>query len=314
VIGEKVANAMALDYPRELLEIIVVSDGSSDGTVEAAEAAGADLVLDLPRGGKIAAQNAAVERAGGEVLAFSDANAYWEPGALLELIAPFADAEVGYVCGQVRFRDPDGSNEEGTYWRYEMKVRELESGLGGITAGNGAVYAVRRSAYTFLPPSRSHDLSFPFALAKAGFRSVYAPAARAEEKMVPTIEGEFERKRRMMRGLWDIVVVDGMADPAGYPPLYAFEIFSHRVLRYASPLLHLLAFVANLGLLRRSWLYRLTMLVQLTGLLSGLVELPGRPLRLARYYALVTAAIALGTVDRFRQGPPAAWEKSEGTR
>lgn len=314
VIAAKVANALALDYPRELLEIIVASDGSVDDTAAAAEAAGADLVLDLPRGGKINTQNAAAERAGGEVLAFSDANAYWDPGALRELAAPFGDAAVGYVCGEVRFLDPEGSNEEGAYWRYEMKVRELESGLGGITAGNGAIYAVRRTAYAFLPPSRSHDLSFPFALAKAGFRSLYAPAARAEEKMVPTIEGEFERKRRMMRGLWDIVVVDGMADPSGYPPLYAFEIFSHRVVRYASPLLHVLAFAANLGLLRRSRLYRLTLLAQLVVAVAGLVELPGRPMRLARYYALVTAAIALGTLDRFRQGPPAAWEKSEGTR
>lgn len=314
VIAAKVANARALDYPRELLEIIVASDGSADGTVEAAEAAGADLVLDLPRGGKIATQNAAVERAGGEVLAFSDANSYWDPGALRELVAPFGDPAVGYACGQVRFLDPEGSNEEGAYWRYEMKVRELESGLAGITAGNGAIYAVRRSAYAFLPPSRSHDLSFPFALAKAGLRALYVPEARAEEKMVPTIEGEFERKRRMMRGLWDIVVTDGMADPSGYPPLYAFEIFSHRVLRYSSPLLHVLAFAANLGLLRRSRLYRLTLLAQLVVAVAGLVELPGRPMRLARYYALVTAAIALGTLDRFRQGPPAAWEKSEGTR
>ncbi len=314
VIGRKVENALALDYPRSRLELIVASDGSADRTAAAAERAGADLVLDLPRAGKIAAQNAAVERAGGEILAFSDANAYWEPGALRELVAPFAASDVGYVCGQVRFSDPEGGNEEGAYWRYEMRVRELESGLAGVTAGNGAIYAVRRAAYSPLPPSRSHDLSFPFALAKSGFRSLYAPSARAEEKMVPTTGGEFRRKRRMMRGLWDIVVLDGMLDPTGYRPLYAFEIYSHRVLRYASPLLHAVALIANLGLLGRSALYRFTLGAQLALLLSALVEIPLRPLRLARHYALSTAAIALGTFDRFRQGPPAAWEKSEGTR
>ena len=127
------------------------------------------------------------------------------------------------------------ANEEGAYWRYEMAVRELESGLGGVTAGNGAIYATRRDSYLVLDPSRSHDLSFPFELTKRGWRAVYAPDAVAEEKMVPTIEGEFARKRRMMSGLWDIVLADGMLSPRGYEPIYAFEIYSHRALRYASP-------------------------------------------------------------------------------
>jgi cellulose synthase/poly-beta-1,6-N-acetylglucosamine synthase-like glycosyltransferase len=316
VIERKLANALAIDYPRDRLELIVASDGSSDGTVERARSAGADLVLDLERGGKLAAQNAAVVRAGGELLAFSDANAYWEPDALRELISPFADPDVGYVCGQVAFLDAEGDNQEGTYWRYEMWVRELESGQAGVTAGNGGIYAVRRSAYRFLPPSRSHDLSFPFQLAKAGFRSLYAPEARAEEKLVPDSSGEFERKRRMMRGLWDIVVGDGMLDPRGYPPLYAYEVFSHRLLRYGSPKLHALLLGANLRLLGRSRLYALTLLAQL--ILFSTALLPSapasRPLRLARHYALLTASIAFGTLDRFREGEPAGWEKSEGTR
>ncbi len=128
----------------------------------------ADLVLDLPRAGKIATQNAAAERAGGELLAFSDANAYWEPGSLRRLVDRFGDPEVGYACGQVRFLDAEGTNQEGAYWRFEMMVRELESELAGVTAGNGAIYAVRREAYLPLGPSRSHDLSFPFALTKRG--------------------------------------------------------------------------------------------------------------------------------------------------
>ena len=315
VIGRKLADVAALEYPRAALEVIVASDGSSDRTVEAAREAGADLVLDLPRAGKLSAQNAAVERSSGELLAFSDANAYWEPGALRELVAPFAEPDVGYVCGQVRFLAAEGDNEEGAYWRYEMWVRELESGQAGVTAGNGGIYAVRRSAYEFLEPSRSHDLSFPFRLAKRGWRALYAPGAVAEEKLVPELSGELERKRRMMRGLWDIVVTDGMLSPRGYPPLYGFQVYSHRVLRYASPLLHAAAFVANLALLGRAPLYRLALALQL-GLIASAVlpEAPFRLARLARYYAQVTASIALGTLDRFRDGPPAAWEKSEGTR
>lgn len=316
VIAAKVANALALDYPRERLELIVASDGSADATVERARRAGADLVLDLPRGGKIAAQNAGAERATGEILAFSDANSAWAPDALRHLIEPFADPAIGYVCGQVRFLDSDGDNLEGSYWRYEMAIRELESGLAGVTAGNGAIYAVRRDSYILLPPAASHDLSLPFLLAKRGLRSLYVPWAGAEEKMVPTLEGEFARKRRMMVGLWDIVVREGMLSPAGYAPLYAFEIASHRLLRYATPFLHLVALAANLALLGQGWVYAVTLAMQLAVLAAALLAraLPLGPLRIARYYVQTTASIAAGLWDRMRQGPQGAWDKAEGTR
>jgi cellulose synthase/poly-beta-1,6-N-acetylglucosamine synthase-like glycosyltransferase len=316
VIGAKVANALALDYPRERLQVIVYSDGSTDATAERARAAGADLVLELPPGGKVAALNAAAEQATGEVLAFSDANSAWAPDALRRLVNPFEDPKVGYVCGQVRFLDPGGNNLEGAYWRYEMAVREMESALAGVTAGNGAIYAVRRQAYIPLAPSGSHDLSFPFAFAKRGLRSLYAPAARAEEKMVPTVEGEFARKRRMMVGLWDIVVGEGMLSPRGYPPLFAFEILSHRVLRYLSPLLHLVALLANAFLLGDGWFYVLTFALQLALLAAALLGrfLPLAPFRIARYYVLTTASIAAGLWDRLRHGAGGRWEKAEGTR
>jgi cellulose synthase/poly-beta-1,6-N-acetylglucosamine synthase-like glycosyltransferase len=316
VVAGKVANALALDYPRDRLQVIVASDGSTDATAERARAAGASLVLELAPGGKVAALNAAAEQAAGEILAFSDANSVWSRDALRRLVAPFADPGVGYVCGQVRFLDPDGNNLEGAYWRYEMAVREAESALAGVTAGNGAIYAVRRDAFIPLAPSGSHDLSFPFRLAKGRRRSLYAPGARAEEKMVPTIEGEFARKRRMMVGLWDIVVGEGMLSPRGYPPLYAFEIASHRLLRYLSPLLHLVVLVANAFLLDDGWLYVLAFVLQLAFIVAALLgrSLPIAPFRVARYYALTTASIAVGLWDRFRHGAGGRWEKAEGTR
>ena len=316
VIGAKVSNAFALDYPREQLQVIVASDGSTDATAERAREAGADLVLELPRGGKTAAQNAAAEEAEGEILAFSDANSSWSSDALRSLVAPFADPAVGYVCGQVRFLSPEGDNLEGAYWRYEMELREKESRLAGITAGNGAIYAVHRDAYLALPPAGSHDLSFPFLLAKRGLRSRYAPAAAAEEKMVPTIEGEFARKRRMMVGLWDIVVGEGMLSPRGYPVLYWFELLSHRLLRYLTPFLHLVAFGANAVLLGDGWVYSLTFTIQLSFLLAALCGwvVPQAPFRVARYYLLTTASIAAGLWDRIRRGSAGTWEKAEGTR
>jgi cellulose synthase/poly-beta-1,6-N-acetylglucosamine synthase-like glycosyltransferase len=317
VIEGKIANARALDYPRDRLQVVVVSDGSNDRTAELARSAGADLVLELPRGGKVAALNAAAREASGEILAFSDANSFWRPDALRRLVTRFGDPRVGYACGQVRFVGGEGGNQEGLYWRYEMAVRSLETRLAGITAGNGGIYAVRREAYIDLDPSRGQDIGFPFELTKRGWRAVYEPAAVAEEKMAPTVEGEFRRKRRMMWGLWDVMLRWGMLDPRGYGPAYALEIYSHRLLRYLTPWLHLIALGTNIALLSHGTLYVVTMALQVALLVAaGLGRfLPLLPFRIAYYYVTVTASIAVGLWDRLRAGAvPIGWEKVEGTR
>jgi glycosyltransferase involved in cell wall biosynthesis len=316
VIATRVANLRALDYPADLLEVIVACDGSPDATPERARDAGADVVLELPRGGKIRAQDAAVHRSSADVVAFSDANVSWEPGALTALVAPFADPRVGYVCGDVRFVNERGTNQEGLYWRYEMAVRSLESRLSSVTGGNGAIYATRRGAYVVVDPIMGHDLSFPFNLVKRGWLAVYAPAAGATEKMVPTIEGEFARKRRMMSHGWPIVVRGGMLSPRGYDPLYALMIFSHRVLRYLSPFLHLIALAASIALLGQGWVYVVALALQLALVVAALLApaLPARPLLVARYYVLTTASLAAGLWDWLRHGTSVGWEPAEGTR
>jgi cellulose synthase/poly-beta-1,6-N-acetylglucosamine synthase-like glycosyltransferase len=320
VIAAKIADALALDWPRDRLELVVAVDGGADpgadATAARARAAGADVVLALPRGGKVRAQDAAVGAARGELLAFSDANATWEPGALRALVAPFADPEVGYVCGQVRFLNEAGTNQEGLYWRYEMWLRANESALASVTAGNGAIYALRREAYMHVHEVMGHDLSFPFNVVKRGRRAVYAPDARVTEKMVPSIAGESVRKRRMMSHAWAILLRGGMLSPRGYSPLYALMILSHRVLRYASPLLHLAAAGATIALLRQGRAYRAAALAQ-AGLLGaaaagGRVRL--RPALVARYYVATTAALGAGLYDHLRHGTPAVWDAAEGTR
>ncbi len=316
VIAERVANLRALDYPSGRLEVIVACDGSPDATAARARTAGADLVLELPREGKVRAQDAAVARAGGEVVAFSDANALWETDALKQLVAPFADPRVGYVCGSLRFIDDAGVNQEGVYWRYEMWVRALESRLRSVTGGNGAIYATRLESYLQVDPIMGHDLSFPFNMVKRGWRAVYVPAARASEKMVPTIEGEFARKRRMMSHGWPIVMRGGLLSPRGYDPLYALMIFSHRVLRYLSPFLHLIALGTSIALVGHGWVYVAAVAVQVAALLAAVLAplLPVRPLLVARYYVLTTASLAAGLWDWLVHGTAAGWEPAEGTR
>ncbi|HTY96820.1 MAG TPA: glycosyltransferase [Solirubrobacteraceae bacterium] len=319
VIADKVANALALDYPSELLEVIVACDGCADETAARARAAGADLVLELPRGGKIRAQDAAVAQARGEILSFSDANALWDADAARELVGAFGDREVGYACGQVTFTAPDGAtNQEGVYWSYEMGLRELESRLSSITAGNGAIYATRRDSYIVVDPIMGHDLSLPFNTVKEGLRAVYVPTAVAREKMVPSLEGEFERKRRMMSHTWPILLRGGMLSMVGYPPGYALMIISHRLLRYSTPGLHLIALASNVALvaLGGGLVYAVTLILQLT-LLAGAAlagAVPLRPLLIARYYVLTTASSAAGLWDWLRHGTSASWEVAEGTR
>ncbi len=330
VIAGRVANALALDWPRQRLEVVVSCDGCTDATAERARLAGADRVLELPRGGKVRAQDAAVDATTAELLAFSDANVRWEPGALRELAAAFRDPAVGYACGQVHFTRPEPSesesavastpSEEGLYWRYEMWVRARESELRSVTAGNGAIYATRRDSYIRVPAGMDHDLSFPFNMVKRGWRAVYVPAARATERMVPTNEGEFARKRRMMsHGAWPIVVRGGLADLRGYDPAYAAMIVSHRLLRYATPALHAAALGTSLRLAfarGRSPAYAVAAAGQL-GVLAAAAAAPHTRARLpnvARYYVLTTTALALGLYDWVRHGTRVGWSSTSGTR
>jgi hypothetical protein len=197
-----------------------------------------------------------------------------------------------------------------------MALRALESRAGSVTGGNGAIYATRRSSYLVVDPIMGHDLSFPFNMVKRGWRAVYAPEARASEKMVPTLEGEFARKRRMMGHTWPIVVRGGMLSPRGYGPTYAFMIASHRILRYLSPFLHLVVLGTSIALLGQGWVYVAALAIQLLVLAAALLAgvIPSRPLLIARYYVLTTASLVAGLWDWLARGTPAGWEPAEGTR
>jgi hypothetical protein len=153
-------------------------------------------------------------------------------------------------------------------------------------------------------------------MVKRGWLAVYAPDARASEKMVPTIEGEFARKRRMMSHGWPIVFRGGMLSPRGYDPLYALMIFSHRVLRYLSPFLHVIALGTSIALIGQGWVYAAAVAVQALVLGAALLApvVPVRPFLIARYYVLTTASLAAGLWDWLRHGTSAGWEPAEGTR
>jgi glycosyltransferase involved in cell wall biosynthesis len=319
VIGRRVENLLALDYPPELLQVVVASDGSTDRTDEIVEeiAVGEQRVrlLRCPREGKVAAQHRAVRETASDVVAFTDANTEWRPDALRALVRSLADPGVGYVCGRLRLESPEGANLEGLYWRYETWVRQQESTASSITAGNGAIYAVRREAYVEDDPKFGHDFGFPYSMEQAGLRAVYDPEAVAVEKPATEQEDEYGRKVRTIARSWGHLLTGRAFRPTR--PLYLFQLVSHRVLRYTSGLAHLGLLLSNVALLGRGAGYRRSLALQLAGLglaAAGGARLPIPGARLAHYYYVVTKATVAGLVRYLRTGTPQTWDKARGTR
>jgi cellulose synthase/poly-beta-1,6-N-acetylglucosamine synthase-like glycosyltransferase len=311
VIARRAENLLQLDYPPELLEIVVASDASTDGTDAIVEKIAAReprvTLLACPRGGKVAAQNLAVSRSEADVVAFSDANATWAPDALRLLVRAFADPDVAYVCGRLVLESADGTNVEGAYWKLETWLREQEAETGSITGGNGSIYAVRRADYVDVDARFGHDLSFPYLMVQGGRRAAYDPEALAFEKPTPDVEDEYRRKVRMFEHGWLMLHEGRML--SDLPPGYLVKLVSHRHLRYGSGVLHLALLGSSFMLAGRGGVYRLAWL----GQLAFLAEAARRP-GLARYYTLVT----WGTVESLKnyvdRGVPAVWDKAPGTR
>jgi cellulose synthase/poly-beta-1,6-N-acetylglucosamine synthase-like glycosyltransferase len=306
VIERRIENLCALEYPATSVEIVVTSDASSDRTVELALRAGA-RVIENRRGGKVSAQNSAVRQTSSDVVAFTDANSTWAPDALRKLVRAFADPDVAYVCGRLNVQTDGGHNKEGLYWRYELGVRDAESRLDSITGGNGSIYAVRRADYVEVDPRFGHDLSFPYLMVQRGRRAVYEPEANAYEKTTPTTESEYRRKVRMFEHCWAIVLEGKML--RRLRPLYWVEVVSHRHLRYASGLLHLVLLGTSIALLGHGMLYAVALGLQL-GVLAAALAGVG----VARYYVLVTLATVQSLVNYLLRGVPATWDAAEGTR
>jgi glycosyltransferase involved in cell wall biosynthesis len=317
VIGRRLENLLALDYPADRLEILVASDASSDRTDEiVAGVAATDArarLLRCPRVGKVGAVNLAARGAASEVLAFSDANTTWARDALAKLVRSFADPEVGYVCGRLELEPSGGTNRESVYWRYELWLREQESALGSITCGNGAIYAVRREDY--VEDRFGHDLGFPHRMVKRGRRAVYDSDAVAFEKPSRDLADEYRRKVRMLPWDWQHLLEGRMLRGVG--PLYSAELASHRVLRYSSGLLHIVLLGTSVGLAPRGRVYRIVLAGQLGfGALAaaGRKRVPVPAASLAYYYVLVTWATVAALARYLHSGVPPVWEHAEGSR
>ncbi len=341
-IGATIENKFQMDYPKEKLEIIVVSDGSTDGTddiIRQYESRGVKLLRQEPRAGKTAALNLAVGQARGEVLVFSDANSSYSPYALRHLVENFNDQQVGYVTGKMIYTNPDGSPVgDGctAYMKYENILRALEAGLGSVVGVDGGIDAVRRGLYRPMNPDQLPDFVLPLKVVEQGFRVVYEPRALLKEQALNRADDEYRMRVRVsLRALWALW---DMRRLLGFTPslffsrsapshlrafttsfLYSWQLWSHKVLRYLCFVFLILAFLANLALWHRGWFYKASLLAQtaayLAALASPLLDTPrggSKLFHLARYFAILNAASAHAFVKFLCGRKQVMWQPRKG--
>ncbi len=323
-IGETVRNKLALDYPADRLEVIVVSDGSTDAT----DAIVADIAAAAPpgrvrllrqekRAGKTAALNRAAGEAAGEVLVFSDANSLYAPDALRHLVAPLVDPAVGYVTGRMLYRAEDGSlSGEGcsAYMRYENRLRALESRFGSVVGVDGGIDAVRHSLYRPMHPDLQPDFVLPMAVVADGYRVVYAENARLYEDALAETGREFRMRVRVILRAWHAMWhMRGLLWP-GRSGLYAWQLLSHKVLRYLAPLFLLGMLSAGVAAAPGGPFWRLLLAGQGAFYLAGLAGLVWP--RLARhrwllvpsYFTLINAAALVALVQFLAGRRQVTWQ------
>lgn len=321
VIAEKLDDCLALDYPRDLLEIAVAADGSTDRTCEIVSkyaSRGIKLLYQPERCGKIAAMNRAVPFTSGSVLIFSDANAMLEPQSIRMLVANLADPQVACVSGEKRIRRAASvqARGEGAYWRYEAYLKRLDSQINTAIGAIGELFAIRRELYQPMDDDLLiEDFVLTMRLVARGWRVVYEPRAITWEDASSSLQGEWRRRVRMAAGGFQAIGwLAGMFNP--FRGFAAFQYISHKVLRWLAPFFMIAAFVANLGLLHLPF-YRLLMTAQIAFYLLalagyGLYHLGVRwwLLQVPFYFCFANATSLMGFVRYITRSQPVTWTKS----
>jgi cellulose synthase/poly-beta-1,6-N-acetylglucosamine synthase-like glycosyltransferase len=326
VIAKKLKNSLALEYASENLEIIVVSDGSTDNTpriVEAFREKGVTNLFVPQRQGKAAAINRAVGQARGEILLLSDANCFYDAQAVRSLARHFSNSEVGGVTGRKSIRkqeERESSRGDGAFWKVESCVKSWESRIGSVPTADGEIFALRRSVFVPLPEDTINDDTFlTFQIVRRGLRVIYEPAAVSEEFASQTLADDFRVKARMVCGGMQTLKRNARFL---FPPrsFFAFQFLVHKGLRHFMPLLLVGLFFTNIGLvaLGGETIYRLALAAQgafYTVALAG-AAWPKRDfipsaLYFPLYFCAMNTAALVGIGYYLRQAPlMAIWKKA----
>jgi cellulose synthase/poly-beta-1,6-N-acetylglucosamine synthase-like glycosyltransferase len=326
-IEATVHNKLDQDYPRDLLDVRVVSDASTDGTDQVlARLAQQDPRIAFfrqePRAGKTAALNSVLERARGEIIVFADANSMYRRGTVRRLVAAFADPDVGYTSGRMLYVDPEGSlvgDGCTAYMRYENALRALESAVGSVVGVDGGVDAIRRSLYRAMRPDQLPDFVLPLAVIEQGYRVVYAPEAVLEEQTLTSEGAEYRMRVRVtLRALWALWDKRVLLNPLRFP-LFSWQLMSHKLLRYLSFLPLAVAAVMNWLLVPRGWIYGMLAAGQGCAALLALLAVRGPPrlrgfflARYCYYFLLLNWASAVALWRFLRGQKQVLWQPRTG--
>lgn len=327
-IAEKVDNVLGLNYPADRLQIVVASDGSVDRTIPLLQQFTDPrlTVLDLPRGGKAAALNAGVRECTGEILVFSDANSMFEPDALMELVAPFADDRVGGVAGDQRYAKAGSASAadsgERSYWNFDRRMKQWQTLAGNVTSATGAIYAIRRKLFTTVPEGVTDDFATSTSVIAQGYRLVFAPAAAAWEPVASSSSVEFGRKVRIItRGLRGVLYRKNLLNPLRFG-FYSWQLFSHKVLRRQMVFPLALLFVTSLVLSVREQnsVFRPIYLLAAAGQAAFYFAAVGgwlmnntnagrlKPLSLPYFFCMVNVACLVATIKSLKGERVLLWE------
>jgi biofilm PGA synthesis N-glycosyltransferase PgaC len=307
-IGGRIENLLDQDYPEARMEIIVVSDGSEDGTDQVVRelsqrSARVKLVALDPARGKTAALNAGVEAASGDIIVFADSRQSFAPDTVSQLVSNFSDPGVGGVSGELFLVDDanDGARVEmGIYWEYEKWVRKAESRSGSVVGATGAVYAIRKALFSPLPPETIlDDVLTPLNIVARGYRMVYDGQAAAYDRVSKNVHQEWRRKVRTLVGNWQLLRLrPALLSPAANPVLFRF--LSHKIIRLLVPFLLVLAFGANLFLPRFPYPLFLAAQIACYGAAAAAAVFPGlrriRLLNLLYFFCVLNAAAAVAFI------------------
>lgn len=314
VLRRKIENSLRLDYPEEKLKIVVVSDGSTDRSVAIARSFAAVTVLEYPgHRGKMSALNHAVSTISTEVVAFTDASAFWREDALRELVAPLADPAVGAVSGELILKEEEtrgGELRVDWYWRLEKYIRKQESRIFSCLGATGAIYLLRRSLFQPLPEDTIlDDMLIPLGSVQRGYRILFESRARAVEEGYTNLKLEFRRKVRTLVGNYQIFFRSSWALIPGKSKV-AFQLISHKLFRLLVPFALLGIFISSL--LGPAVLLPVLLLQFIFYGLAGYglsAAVKGRPSRKIfslplTFCLLNTAAFQASVIYFFRKKPP----------
>lgn len=325
VIEGTINNKLTQHYPADLIQVIVISDESDDGTDEivtriAAADSRVSLIRQSPRQGKTSGLNLAMPQATGEIVIFSDANSHYHPDAIKNLVSCFQDPSVGYVTGKMVYVNNEGSivgDGCSAYMKYENHMRALETEISSVVGVDGGIDAIRKELYQPMNADQLPDFVLPLKVVTQGKRVIYCDKALLNEESLNSSQSEFRMRVRVsLRAYWAMSDMKHLFNPFKYG-IFSLQLISHKLLRYLAFIPLVLVFIANGLVTGEGWFYTSTFLIQIVfyGAAAFVTLNDGtknKYLGLAHYFCLINIASAMAFIKFIKGEKIVLWKPRVG--